>query len=82
MIVITLAEYTQMSTHVPGFQSFFRFFASFCIGQISHQQHKGQFATHCILFHLLNLIIGLFSYDLNHVVFSECGIYVLSPRLC
>ena len=30
-----------MSTHVPRFQSFFRFFASFCIGQISHQQHKG-----------------------------------------
>ena len=27
-----------MSTHVPGFQSFLRFFASFCIGQISHQQ--------------------------------------------
>ena len=26
-----------MSTHVPGFQSFFRFYASFCIGQISHQ---------------------------------------------
>ena len=27
-----------MGTHVPGFQSFFRFIASFCIGQISHQQ--------------------------------------------
>ena len=26
---IALAEYSQMSTHVPGFQSFFRFFASF-----------------------------------------------------
>ena len=35
-----LTEYYQMSTHVPGFQSFFRFFASFCIGKISHQQHK------------------------------------------
>ena len=33
-------EYSQMSTHVPGFQSFKSFFASFCIGQIS-QQHKG-----------------------------------------
>ena len=31
-----LAECSQMSTHIPGFQSFFRFFASFCIGQISH----------------------------------------------
>ena len=32
---------SQMSTHVPGFQSLFRIFASFCIGQISRQQHKG-----------------------------------------
>ena len=30
-----------MSTHVPGFQSFSRFFALVCIGQISHQLHKG-----------------------------------------
>ena len=29
------------STHVPGFQSFFQFFASFRISQISHHQHKG-----------------------------------------
>ena len=27
------------------FFSFFRFFASFCIGQISHQQHKGKHVT-------------------------------------
>ena len=39
---IALAEYSQMSTHVPGFQSSFRFFASFCIGQISHQQHNSK----------------------------------------
>ena len=38
---IALTEYSQMSTHMPGFQSFLRFLASFCIGQISHQQHKG-----------------------------------------
>ena len=38
---ITLSEYSQMSTHVPRFQSFFSFFASFCDGQISHQQHRG-----------------------------------------
>ena len=38
---ITLVECCQMITNVPSFQSFFRFFASFCIGQISHQQHKG-----------------------------------------
>ena len=30
-----------MSTHVPGFQPLFRFFALFGSGQISHQQHKG-----------------------------------------
>ena len=36
-----LAEYSQMSTHMPGFQWFFRIFALFCIGQLSHQQHKG-----------------------------------------
>ena len=29
-----------MSTHLPGFRSFFRIFASFCIDQSSHQQHK------------------------------------------
>ena len=38
---IALDDYSQMSTHMPGFQSFFSFFASFCIGKISHQQHKG-----------------------------------------
>ena len=31
-----------MSSHLPGFQSFSRVFASFCIGQISHQQPKGK----------------------------------------
>ena len=38
---IALAGHSQMSTHLPGFQSFFSFFASFCNGQISHQQDKG-----------------------------------------
>ena len=28
-----------MSTHVPGFQSFSRVFASFCNAKISDQQH-------------------------------------------
>ena len=27
---------------MSGFQSFFRVFASFCIDQISHQQHNGK----------------------------------------
>ena len=32
---IALAEYSQMSTHKPGFQSFFKvFLASFCVGPI------------------------------------------------
>ena len=35
------AEHSQMSICVPGFHSFFRFFAPFCIGKISHQQHEG-----------------------------------------
>ena len=39
---IALVEYSQMSTHIPGFQSLSRFFTSFCIGQISpQQQYKG-----------------------------------------
>ena len=36
-----LVECFQMSTHLPGYQLFSSFFASFCIGQISQQQHKG-----------------------------------------
>ena len=38
---IALTEHSQMSTHVPGFQSFSGFFASLSNGQISYQQHKG-----------------------------------------
>ena len=38
---IALAEYSQMSNHVPGFESLFRFSVSLCNGQISHLQHKG-----------------------------------------
>ena len=30
---IALTENSQMTTYVPGFHSFLRFFASFCIGQ-------------------------------------------------
>ena len=36
---IALKEYSQISTHMPGFKWFIRIFALFCIGQ---QQHKGQ----------------------------------------
>ena len=34
-------ENSQMSTHMPEFQSFSSIFAWFCTGKISHQQHKG-----------------------------------------
>ena len=36
--LITLAEYYHMITHLPGFQSFLIFFASFYIDKINHQQ--------------------------------------------
>ena len=36
-----LAEYFQMSTHLPGFRSFLRVFTLLCIGWISHQHPKG-----------------------------------------
>ena len=35
-----LAEYSQMSTHMSQFQSFFGIFAYFCIGQSSNQRRK------------------------------------------
>ena len=38
---MSIDEYSQMSTHVPGYQSFSGFSATFCIGQIGHQHHKG-----------------------------------------
>ena len=38
---INPAKHSQMSTYMPGFRSFFSFFASFCVGKIGHQQHKG-----------------------------------------
>ena len=36
------AAYSEMSRHVRVFQSFSRYFASFCITQINNQQHKGK----------------------------------------
>ena len=38
---IALTEYSQMSTHFARVSVIFIVFASFCIGQISHQLHKG-----------------------------------------
>ena len=39
-----------MSTRLPEFLSFFRFFASFCIGQISHHQYRC--LTVCLIVYL------------------------------
>ena len=39
---LALDDYSQMSTLVPGFQSFsVMFIAIFCVGKINHQQYKG-----------------------------------------
>ena len=38
---IAFAEYSQMSTHLLGFQSFLTFIVLFCIDKIYHQQYKG-----------------------------------------
>ena len=48
-------RYYHMSTHVPGFQSFFQVFASFGIGQISHQQHKGKGLIRCETAYSINM---------------------------
>ena len=40
VLIEKLSLSTLMSTHLPGFQSFFDFFAPFSIGQINHQRHK------------------------------------------
>ena len=56
-----------MSTHVPGFQSFFKFFASFCIGKISHssmrvkhniQKHDRVIHEYTLIFHPLPDVRG------------------------
>ena len=40
---MALTEYYQISTHVPWFQSFFRFFASFCIGKLGTSSMRFNF---------------------------------------
>ena len=32
--------HSQVNTHMPGFRSYFRFFALFCIGKISYRLHR------------------------------------------
>ena len=63
-----------MSTHMPGVQSFFIFFASFCIGKISHKQHKGKRCLYLALEHrksyqrrkgYLNSSISKFQFQAN-----------------
>ena len=48
---------TQISTHVSRFQSFFRLFASFCIGQISRHQHKGCLTFNTWCFYLIPTLL-------------------------
>ena len=50
-----------MSTNLAGFQSFFRFFATFCIGQISYQQHKGYDRQFDLLAHLFTDIVSCYT---------------------
>ena len=35
-----LADYSQMNTHLPGFQSFFNLFALFCIGKFATSSER------------------------------------------
>ena len=41
---------------MPGFQSFFSVFASFCIGRISHQQQKGKYVLEITFTFVLSCI--------------------------
>ena len=68
-----LAEYSQMSTHVPGLQSFFSFFASFRIGQIYQQQHKNKL----LLSSMCNVPDQVCSPDLNGLMTTERSIHPL-----
>ena len=63
-----LAEYSQMSIHVPGFQYFFCCFASFCIAQISQQQHKGfvNYPVSCLESTLVSCFFLLFVTMTDH----------------
>ena len=60
-----LSEYSQMSTHVPGFEQFFRFFVSFCIGQISHQQQKG---LHILAYEYLQILSSAFTMLFTNII--------------
>ena len=47
-----------MSTHMLGFPSSFRFFASSCISQISNQHHKGLAVVKLIMIVFSEFILG------------------------
>ena len=46
---IALTECSRISTHMPGFQSFFSFFASCFYCKFRNQQHKDSQRFHCML---------------------------------
>ena len=80
-----------MSTHVSGFQAFsVGVFASFCIGQISHQQHKSlklSYAEHAscsksrpYAFLICAIIFNLLVNVLTHKVAETHAILVIQGR--
>ena len=64
---IALAGHFQISTHLLGVQLFFRFFASFCVGQISYSSERDMinFSTnwqiyHCQILYFISIVMATF----------------------
>ena len=61
-----------MNTNLPGFQSFFQVFAYFCIGQISHQQHKGKYIFFARKDFFFQIFRGNLFFQLSETDFGRC----------
>ena len=76
-------KYFQMSTHLPGFKSFFRLFASFCIGSItvkslvSMERRASGFLHHFVLATVANIKIRYDAKTPQFAIFWTCIICVL-----
>ena len=59
---IAIIEYSQMSTNEPGFQSFYRFFVSFCNGKLATTSIRVEFLYGHFFFLIIDFqsIIGKF----------------------
>ena len=76
-----------MSTHVPGLQLFFSFFALYCIGKIVHHQHirannkylKGRCRLHELLLTLISYIFS--KIILSQKVITKIGFYIKSQNM-